>query len=39
MATEKMMETAGEITDVKAFASAIKRTLEREYPDSDVEIH
>ena len=39
MATEKMMETAGGITDVKAFASAIKRTLEREYPDSDVEIH
>ena len=39
MATEKVMETAGEITDVKAFASAIKRTLEREYPDSDVEIH
>lgn len=39
MATEKMMETAGEITDIKAFASAIKRTLEWEYPDSDVEIH
>lgn len=39
MATEKVMETAGGITDIKAFASAIKRTLEREYPDSDVEIH
>lgn len=38
MAKEKMMETT-QITDMDAFASAIKQRMEQAHPSADVEIH
>lgn len=39
MATEKIMENAGQITDLETFATVLKRMLERMYPSANVEIH
>jgi len=39
MKTEKMTETTKQITDIKAFASAVKQRLEQTHTSASVEIH
>ena len=39
MATEKIMENAGQITDLETFATVLKQMLGQEYPSASVEIH
>lgn len=39
MATEKMMGTTGQITDINSFASAVKQMLGQAHPSADVEVH
>lgn len=39
MATEKIMENAGQITDIREFASALRQMLQQEYPSASVGIH